>query len=94
MKQGIEMTHAVEDQLALIPEERTSELGRIIEKNVGRAIETTPVAALDTGKGQGNRSLDAYSWRLSQAPYCEGRGRERKIACDQPERPNGKRSVP
>ena len=81
------MTRAVEDQLALIPEERTSELGgiicncvrrphgdptwvpsqkgtasklgRIIEKDEGRAMETTPVAALDTGKGQGNRSLDA-----------------------------------
>jgi hypothetical protein len=30
MKQGIEMTHAVEDQSALIPEERTSEFGGII----------------------------------------------------------------
>jgi hypothetical protein len=37
MKQGIEMTHAVEDQSALVPKERTSELGRIIEKEEGRA---------------------------------------------------------
>ena len=56
---------------------------------MGRAIETTPVASLDTGKGQGNHSLDARSWGISQATYCEGQGRERKIACDQPEKPNG-----
>ena len=36
MKQGIEITRAVEDQSAFIPEERTSELGRIIEKDEGR----------------------------------------------------------
>ena len=75
MKQGIEMTRAVEDQLALIPEERTSELGRIIEKDVGCSMETTPVASLNTGKGQGNRSLDACSWGQA-AIYCEG-GRKR-----------------
>ena len=38
MKQGIEMTHAVEDQSAPIPEERTSELGGIIEKDEGRSM--------------------------------------------------------
>ena len=79
MKQGIEITRAVEDQSAFIPEERTSELGRIIEKDEGcsmRIMKTTPAASLDPGKGQGNHSSDARSWGLSQAIYCEG-GRKR-----------------
>jgi hypothetical protein len=59
-----------------------------------RVMKTTPPASLDTGKEQGNRSLHTHSWGSSEATYCEGQGRERKIACDQPERPNGKRSVP
>ncbi len=75
MKQGIEMTRAVEEQLALIPEERTSELGRISEKDEGcsmRIMKTTSAASLDMGKGQWNHSFDACSWRSLQVTYCEG----------------------
>jgi hypothetical protein len=80
MKQGIEMTCAVEDQLTLIPEERTSELGRISEKDEGcsmRIMKTTSAASLGPGKGQGNHSSDARSWGIHQAISCEG-GRKKE----------------
>jgi hypothetical protein len=86
MKQGIEMTHAVEDQSALVSKERTSELGRIIEKTEGRsmrAMKTTPTASLDTGKGQWNHSFDAFSWRSLQVTYCEGGRKNKMITCHQ-----------
>jgi hypothetical protein len=34
-----------------------------------RAMETTPAASLDTGKGQENQTLDVCSWGLSRAIY-------------------------
>ena len=58
------MTRSVGDQSASISKKITSERGGILEKDDGgsmRVMETPPAAALDSGKGQGNRSLDACS---------------------------------